>query len=266
MSERVSLICTVLNEETNISNFIKSIVYQTRKPDEFIIVDGGSSDRTYPLLKACSKAHKWIKVFRLVGANISKGRNYAIKKSKNETLISADAGTEYEKTWVEELTKHFRGGLGFGKTLPLAENNFQKVLAKQLKQRYGSARNAIFRKSLWQKVGGYPEDLDIAEDTVFNKKMERVGVQIDKIPSAIGYWNMRRNLREVKRQFYNYGKWSKIAQRKYDILPLGYRVQIKILTTLLPLYPLMNKLSLINLSLKIFINRKFEYLRGYRGA
>ncbi|RLG16029.1 glycosyltransferase, partial [Nanoarchaeota archaeon] len=43
---KVSLICTVLNEEDTIEDLLKSIIKQTRRPDEFVIVDGGSKDKT----------------------------------------------------------------------------------------------------------------------------------------------------------------------------------------------------------------------------
>ena len=39
---KVSVICTVKNEEKNILQFIDSILKQTKIPDEFILVDGGS--------------------------------------------------------------------------------------------------------------------------------------------------------------------------------------------------------------------------------
>lgn len=263
MKKKVSVICTVLNEEKNMEKFLKSIELQTRKPDEVVIVDGGSQDKTYKIIKDFAKKHKWLKPFQLKKSNISKGRNYAISKTKNEIIVGTDAGTKYEKNWLEELTMHFKGGLGFGRTLPLIENGFQKVLAKGMRQRYGSSRNIIFNKGAWKEAGGYPEDLDIAEDTVFNKRMEKIGLKTQRIPSAVGYWEMRQNIEEVERQFYNYGKWSRIAQDKYRVFPLRYKTQIAILSLLLPLYPLIKSISKISSAMQIFVIKKFSYLKGY---
>ncbi len=54
-----------------------------------------------------------------------------------------------------------------------------------------------------EKVGGYPEDLKIGEDTLFNEKIKRPRLfKIQRIPDAIGYWEMRENLKEVKEQFF----------------------------------------------------------------
>ena len=44
--QKFSLICTLLNEEKTIGNFIDSIAKQSMLPDEVIIVDGGSKDST----------------------------------------------------------------------------------------------------------------------------------------------------------------------------------------------------------------------------
>jgi glycosyltransferase involved in cell wall biosynthesis len=43
---KVSLVTTVLNEEKTIEKFLDSVISQTRKPEEVVIVDGGSTDET----------------------------------------------------------------------------------------------------------------------------------------------------------------------------------------------------------------------------
>jgi len=43
---KASFITTVLNEENTIESLLGSLINQTKKPDEIIIVDGGSSDKT----------------------------------------------------------------------------------------------------------------------------------------------------------------------------------------------------------------------------
>jgi glycosyltransferase involved in cell wall biosynthesis len=259
----ISLISTVLNEEKNIEKFLDSIIKQSKKPDEFIIVDGGSSDKTYDILKKYAQKYKWIKIFQKKGANISKGRNYAIEKTKNKIIVSTDTGTKYKKNWLENLVKGFKGDLGFGQTLPSIENSFQKILSKKMKQRFGSSRNIIFKKEVWKRVGGYPEDLMMAEDTVFNEKIKKADFKIQLIPDAIGYWEMRDNLQDVKKQFYNYGYWSGIAYKKYKILPIKYKIAVIGLTLILPFYPLFLLISKFSLSFKIDVIRRFAYLRGF---
>lgn len=260
---KISVISTVYNEEKNIAKFLDSILQQTKKPEEIIIVDGGSKDRTFDILKNYAKKNKIMKIFQENGLNIAQGRNFAIRKTKNEIIIGADAGTKYKKDWVENLTKKFDADLGFGKTLPLIESNFQKVLAKKMKQRFGSSRNIIFKKLVWEKVGGYPEDLRMGEDTLFNERIKNAGFKIQLIPEAIGYWEMRNNINDLKKQFYNYGFWDGVAYKKYGTLPIKYKIAVLGLTMLFIFYPIFWLVSRISLPLKISFVRRFSYLNGF---
>ena len=108
---KVSLITTVLNEEHTLEEFLNSVINQTKHPDEFVIVDGGSTDKTYGILKKYAKKYKWIKIFQVKGASIGKGRNYAIKKTKNEIIACTDAGCILDKNWLKEITKPFGRGI-----------------------------------------------------------------------------------------------------------------------------------------------------------
>ena len=55
MSDKISFITTVYNEEDSIVEFLQSLKAQTCLPDEMIIVDGGSTDKTFDLAKAFLK-------------------------------------------------------------------------------------------------------------------------------------------------------------------------------------------------------------------
>jgi len=102
----VSLICTVLNEEKTIKDYLNSILNQTFLPDEIIIVDGGSKDKTFQILKKYEDTHpNLIKVLQLKGANIAQGRNYAIKNARGIIIVTTDAGCVYDKDYVKEITK-----------------------------------------------------------------------------------------------------------------------------------------------------------------
>jgi glycosyltransferase involved in cell wall biosynthesis len=260
---KVSVISTVKNEERNIKKFVDSLLNQTKKPDEIIIVDGGSTDKTYQILKKYAEKNKEIKLSRENGANIAKGRNIAISKSKNTLIIGGDAGTKYKYDWIEKLVNGFEGGVAYGQTLPLIENSFQKILAKKMRQRYGSSRNIIFEKRVWKKVRGYPEDLRMAEDTVFNERIKRAGFKINLIPEAIGYWEMRENIEGLRKQFFNYGYWDAIAYKKYKILPGKSKILILLLTILFPFYPIAWLISKFSLSFNVDVTRRFSYLNGF---
>ncbi len=262
---KVSLISTVFNEEKNIKEFVESLADQTKKPDEFIIVDGGSDDGTFDTLKDLARKYKWMKTYQVKGANISKGRNYAISRTKNEIIVSVDAGSKYKGDWLENLVNGFNGEVSFGMEEPLIENDFQKILAKKLLHKGvpGSSRNMIFLKKIWKEVGGYPEDMKRAEDTLFDERIKKAGYKISRVPDAICYWEMRKNLKEVKKQFYGYGYWDGILQKRHRILPAKYKFLIVLLFAALPLYPLAWMVSRLSLGLKIDFERRYAYFFGF---
>jgi len=263
--KKVSLICTLFNEEKNVKYFMNSIVNQNEKPGEFIIIDGGSKDKTYPILKNFSKKYKWIKVFQVKGANISKGRNYAIKKSKNEIIAVCDAGGEYRRDWLKKLVGGFNGKVSFGIDKPRIRNNFQKVLAKKIlrKNTPGSSRNMIFSKKIWKEVGGYPEDIERAEDTLFDERIKKAGYKISRVEGAICFWEMRENLEEVKKQFSGYGYWDGVSHKKHGMLPGRYKVLIFLMFFTFPLYPLFWIFSKFSLGSKIVFERRYSYFFGF---
>lgn len=262
---KVSIISSVLNEERNIEEFVESIKNQTLKPSEFIIVDGGSKDKTYFILKKLSKKIKFLKIFQKKGANISTSRNLAIKHSKSEIIVSIDAGTKYEGNWLKNLTEGFNGQVSFGIEKPIIKNKFQKILAKSILHKGvpGSSRNMIFLKRIWKEVGGYPEDLNIAEDTLFDEKIKKVGYKISKVKNAICYWEMRENLEEVKKQFYNYGYWDGVLQKKYGMLPKKYKILVFLLLVGYIFYPLFWVVSKFSLRVEIDLHRRYNYLNGF---
>ena len=263
--KETSLISTVLNEESNIEYFMNSIINQTIKPKEFIMVDGGSKDKTFDIIKKLSKKNKWIKPFQVKGLNISQGRNYAIKKAKGEIIVTCDAGGKFKGDWFEKMLSGFNGEVGFGVDKPLVKNKFHKALAKVIlhKNVCGSSRNMIFLKEAWASVGGYPEDLLIGEDTLYDERLRRKGWKFKTIKDAICLWEMREDLNAVRKQFYRYGYWDGISYRKYKILPIKHLLASIFPLLLIPLYPILYPWSRWDLVMKIRLIKRFRYATGF---
>lgn len=221
-----SLITTVFNEEKNINVFIDSVLGQSLRPAELIIVDAGSSDKTREIIRVRQKEVEDLKIhFKLLvkkGANRSFGRNMAIKNASKEIIAVSDVGCILEKDWLKNITKQFSyesTSVVAGYYLPVAKTIFQKCVApffcvmpdfiekhknKADFEFLPSSRSVAFQKKVWERVGGYPEELNYCEDLVFDQKIKRAGFKINFNSKAIVYWRQRDNLRSVFGQFYNY--------------------------------------------------------------
>ena len=104
---RVTVISTVLNEGEAIRRLLDSLLAQTRRPDEVVIVDGGSRDNTVAVIQEYA-GRLPLRVLVEPGANISRGRNVAIAAATGDVIASVDAGVWLEPQWLEKLVRTAR--------------------------------------------------------------------------------------------------------------------------------------------------------------
>ena len=72
----LSIITTVLNNEKFIHYCLRSVKSQKiRNNIEHIIVDGGSTDKTFSIIKKFQKKNRYVKVFQIKNIGIYQGIN-----------------------------------------------------------------------------------------------------------------------------------------------------------------------------------------------
>jgi len=206
---KISLIVTVKNEEASITAFLDSVASQTRKPDEVVIVDGGSTDSTVALIKA----HPLSVVLERMEGNIAAGRNRAASLATGEILAVTDAGCVLDHDWLEAITDLQGADIVVGTYSPIIGTLFDACQysvhnlfrRKDDLESYAiSSRSLAFRKEVWEELGGYPEWLDYSEDTWFHDNMRASRFTMRMEPRAVVNWRMRPDVKSVFRQFYHY--------------------------------------------------------------
>jgi glycosyltransferase involved in cell wall biosynthesis len=239
-----TLISTVYNEAASIERWIEAVKRQTVKPDEFVIVDGGSKDNTVELLRKGFQDGSF-PIPRLIvqRCNIAGGRNLAIKNSTHEIIASVDASSIPDEKWLEEITRPFAEhpdvGVVGGWCPMVVENELQKKVAKlngEDVQRIAlggdcdpSSRNVAFTRAAWASVGGYPEWLTLtAEDSLFDSNLHAAGFRFYYQPSAIVTWELRPDLAGFLKMMAGYG----YGAAESGLAPSFYRRWL--LTTLIP--------------------------------
>lgn len=208
---KVSLITTVKNESLSIPDLYRAILSQTRLPDEWIVVDGGSTDETLSKLLVLSDIQVLVKT-----GNISTGRNYAIKHCSGGIVAVTDGGSCPHPQWLEKLVTPLEQGLSVitgGKTSAKIEfplDATQWVIADQFvnpqipfRQASISSRSLAFLRKVWEEVP-YPEWLDIGEDAWLIQEWKRRGHQVAYIEEAIVEWTQRSNLKSIGKQYFYY--------------------------------------------------------------
>lgn len=201
----ISVCITTLNEEKSVGALLDSLLKQTKKPDEIIIIDGGSTDNTVEIIRHYQKKDSRIK-FLKEKCSRARGRNLGVEIAKGDIIAMTDAGCVATNEWLKNLTEPFKNSeidvsAGFYKMA--AKNDFEKAETVYLGVRPGhfdvnflpSTRSIAFRKGIWEKVGGFPESLrGAAEDTIFNLRLIKAGAKFSRMKNAIVEWGMPKTL------------------------------------------------------------------------
>lgn len=109
----VSAVIAAHNEELHIAACIKSLLAQSYKNLEIIIVENGNSeDKTLELAEGFQKKHKNIRALSIPGSQKGPGNawNYGIKKAKGNIIIICGADLIYGKNYVKDGIKTIISG------------------------------------------------------------------------------------------------------------------------------------------------------------
>ncbi len=218
MKMQTSLIATVQNEERSIRAFLDALLAQSKTPDEIIITDGGSTDGTLEIIRSYVGSGAPIKVMVEHGANIARGRNLAIREARGDVIACTDAGSRADPGWLEELTSPFEDpkvdvacGFSVSDAQGRKEESFGILMLGEARHVDAenpnpSSRSVAFRKSVWEKAGGYPEELQCAEDSLFNRRMREAGARFVFCTRALVYWRPPGTIPGAMRKFFRYGR------------------------------------------------------------
>jgi glycosyltransferase involved in cell wall biosynthesis len=217
---KISLVATLLNEAPNLDAMLKAIDRQTRQPDEVVIVDGGSTDGSLEILRHWAAGRPNTRIGTEPGANISAGRNAAIRLATGEVIAVTDAGCTPEPGWLAALAAGFgtagnQADVVMGFYAPDPRTRFERILsclnlpdASEVDPEsfMPSSRSVAFRREVWERAGGYPEWLAIGEDMYFNFQVLRSGARRRFAPEAVVRWRLRPDLRSTLRQYFRYAE------------------------------------------------------------
>jgi glycosyltransferase involved in cell wall biosynthesis len=233
-----------LNERDAIERLLKSLDGQTRRPDQVVIADGGSTDGTLSILESwVSSGSLPLRVLETPGANISEGRNAAISAASGDLIASTDAGVRLEDDWLEKLVAPFEDEsagqtvvIVSGWFVPDAQTLFEAAMGATVLPELGdvnpesflpSSRSVAFRKVAWEASGGYPEWLDYCEDLIFDLRLRALYGSFAFAPDAVVHFRPRGTLRAFFKQYYQYARGDGKAdlwRKRHAIRYLTYLV------------------------------------------
>lgn len=207
------------NAEKYLEQAIRSLLDQTRTPDEILIIDDGSTDKTTEIASRFP--------VRLLRHDRNKGlaaaRNTAFHHSSHELVGAIDADVRPERDWLQHLLSHFTDprvvGTGGRLLEAFRETPADTWRALQLSQDLGEGKiviegsshkclggfGTILRKRTLEEVGGYNESYRTNyEDVDLCKRLIRAGHRLIFEPRAVAYHQRRDTIRSVIRTAWNW--------------------------------------------------------------
>ena len=182
MNLRYSIVTPARNEEAIINQTIQSVINQTIKPQKWVILDDGSTDRTGEILEAYSTKYNWIEVIHIKKKVLSyKGVQELLGMAfdridieQNDFIGKLDADIEIGTRYYEELLKKFHEdpklGIGGGTLFYFVKS--AKIVEKNPKYHVRGGLK-LYRVQCWKDIGGM--QFNLGYDTIDEIKASMFG-------------------------------------------------------------------------------------------
>ncbi|OIP57193.1 MAG: hypothetical protein COX79_04075 [Candidatus Levybacteria bacterium CG_4_10_14_0_2_um_filter_36_16] len=182
---KISVVVPAYNEEEFIVRTIKSLVNQTRKDFELIVVDNASTDNT-----GLVAAQYGARVIREEKKGVANARQTGFMAAKGEIILTTDADTVVPQDWIEKIIPHFKdenvaafGGINrlySGPVTARAGSRYLSTLFWVVDKFLSGGWNLLgsnlsVRKSSFLAIGGFNTALTLGEDVDLSQRIKKVG-------------------------------------------------------------------------------------------
>ncbi len=179
---RVSFVMSVYNDADRVTRSVKSILNQTLSDLELIIVNDGSTDQTESILHQLAQSDERIIVVTQENAGLTKALIRGCELARGEYIARQDSDDWSEPTRIEKqvglLVSNERIGFVscFGQFVGPGEEHLNTVIRdhdpenathRLLHHKEGPPAHGsvMFRKSLYDAVGGYRPEFYFSQDS-----------------------------------------------------------------------------------------------------
>lgn len=218
---KVSIIIPTMNSEATLKQCLESIIAQTYRNIEVIIVDNSSTDGT----REIAKQYRFVKLFT-AGPERSAQINFGVKMGAGDYVYRVDSDFVLEPTVVEEAvracelanydmvavhnTSH--PGISFWSRVRKLERDCYRDDTIHIAARF-------FKRSAFERVSGFDEGLVASEDYDLHRRLVEKGFRFGRIGAQEVHIGEPRSLREVVLKHVYYGKKINEFLSKYPREP-----------------------------------------------
>lgn len=256
------LTCTICviayNEEKSIRTILDCISSQDYDHNlcEVILVDGASADKTKAVMEEYAALNtdsadpfRRIVVLDNPKRTLPSGWNVALGEYKGDVIIKVDAHAVIPDDFVSKNIKVLEtgedicGGIRptildestpWKETLLLAENSMFGSSIAPYRNNPGktyvkSVFHGAYRREVFDRVGGFNENLVRTEDNEIHYRMRQAGYKICFDPDIVSYQYVRSSLPKMLKQKYSNGYWIGVTAKQcpeclsvYHFVPFAF--------------------------------------------
>ena len=240
---RVSVIMPVIDEERHLRHAVEGILAQDFPGSlEVIIAVGPSRDHTRTIADGLASEYSNVYVVDNPTGKTPSGLNAAISRSTGGIIVRVDGHAmipaDYVSTGVEVLTETGADNVG-GIMAAEGTTDLECAVARAMTSRFGVGGASFhvggepgatltvylgcFRREALERVGGYDESMERAQDWEMNLRIRQTGGIVWFTPRMQVIYRPRPTLSALARQYHDYGRWRReVARRHPDTLSLRY--------------------------------------------
>ena len=210
----MSIIVPIYNADRHIHKCLDSIINQTYKNIEVLLIDDGSIDDSGNICKEFSDKDGRIKLYRNTNHGVSYSRNFGIEHSNGEYIFFSDSDDWLEKNCIEKLLLsmcnsgadlavgniiHYRSTGNIEVKRPLYEREVIEIreyltkyyLKHKTEHMIGAPFAKLFKKSIIEQNHiRYELNESYAEDFVFNTKYYNCISKVSCINDKVYWYNV----------------------------------------------------------------------------
>lgn len=171
----VSVVIPALNEERDLPGLLEALMAQTCRPDEIIVVDAESTDRTSDIVAQWAQSGSPVRCIKGRRGGCGIGRNIGIKAARNGWIVLLDCGMLPPASWLASLqAMHHQteAPAVFGTCQYISKTVFQRALCAVA---WGNrpvpvVPCSLIDRSVFEAIGYFREDLEAVEDQEWTQR------------------------------------------------------------------------------------------------
>ena len=226
---KVAVVIPAKNAEKTLEKAFVSVLNQkTEEQIEVCIAVAPSEDSTLDVAKRIEFDNENVTLVENPSGETPAGLNLAIKNTKAPVIVRLDAHAELEEEYIstalETLKKTGAANVG-GRQNPVGTTPFEKAVGIAISSRFGAGDArfrtggeegevdtvylGVFDRNSIENVGLFNESLIRNQDAELNWRLRETGKKIWFQPELIASYKPRSTLKELAKQYYDYGKWRR---------------------------------------------------------